>query len=54
VAAWQKRLNQVQLAALRCDGRFGPKTKTATAAFQRAKGLEQSGAVDRATWEAAR
>lgn len=38
--------------AVAADGIFGPNTRQAVVEFQRLAGLPQTGAVDRATWEA--
>lgn len=36
---------------LEIDGVYGPRTKAAVIAFQQQRGIEQSGAVDRVTWD---
>jgi hypothetical protein len=48
----QARLAAQGFAAGSLDGLFGEQTRSAVAAFQRARGLEASGVVDCATWQA--
>ncbi len=54
VASLQRTLNAriTPSPELTDDGDFGPMTETAVIAFQKAKGLEQSGIVGPETWEA--
>jgi hypothetical protein len=48
----QGRLLQLGVARLAVDGEFGPMTRAAVQAFQRAKGLEVDGVVGPRTWKA--
>jgi peptidoglycan hydrolase-like protein with peptidoglycan-binding domain len=52
VVALQNKLNSLGYPCGTADGDFGPKTKTAVIAFQRAKGLEADGIVGPLTWNA--
>lgn len=45
-------VKQVQAAiGAGADGAFGPKTETLLKQFQKARGMQETGAVDRATWD---
>ena len=54
VGAWQRGLNALRAATppLLADGRFGPKTRDATVAFQRRRMLALDGVVHAADWVA--
>jgi lipoprotein-anchoring transpeptidase ErfK/SrfK len=47
--AWQIALERVNLSPGLVDGKIGPKTRLATAEFQRVRGLPQTGQLDAAT-----
>lgn len=53
IADWQRFLNEKLSAGLSTDGDFGPKTETATKAFQASIGLPTTGLVDASTLAAA-
>ncbi|MBX3432108.1 MAG: membrane dipeptidase [Pirellulales bacterium] len=54
VAALQRTINArtTPSAGLAVDGDFGPNTESGVRAFQRSRGLPETGIVDAATWEA--
>jgi len=52
--AWQVGLDNIGLSPGLIDGRIGPKTRLATRAFQRVRGLPVTGELDPATAEALR
>lgn len=52
VAALQYRLNEIGYSVGTADGDFGGKTEKAIRAFQKDRGLEETGKVDDATWDA--
>ncbi|MEU2840806.1 N-acetylmuramoyl-L-alanine amidase [Streptomyces sp. NPDC007076] len=52
VTAVQQLLNDQGYAAGAVDGGFGPATRTAVTAYQRARGLDADGVVDARTWTA--
>ncbi len=51
VQAWQRRMLDRDFV-LDADGAYGPESKRACIAFQRALGLEPDGIVGRSTWDA--
>lgn len=48
----QEWLGLHAIAGVAIDGEYGPATARAVSSFQRGHGLEQTGSVDKATWEA--